>query len=146
MRSPLQIVSVGALLVACTTVRPVQPAELSPPHAPTRVWVTGADRSTVVLDSAHVTGDTIVGLVSGRPRRLALSEATVLRVEELSEARTLALMALSVGGVIGMSVLAPSQEGGGCSISCASPPQGGANCSMSCASPRSTWCFGLGMC
>ena len=98
MRLPLQIVPVGALFVACTTVRPVQPAELSPPHAPTRVWVTGANHSTVVLDSARVSGDSLVGSVNGQAQRLVLSEATVLRAREPSEARTAALVFFGVSG------------------------------------------------
>jgi hypothetical protein len=100
MRSPLQIVPVGALLVACTTVRPVQPADLRAPNPPARVWVTHADHTTVVLDSARLSGDTLIGLVDGQPQRLPLSEATVLRARGPADARTEGLVLLGIGGVV----------------------------------------------
>ena len=66
MRFPLHSVPVRALFAgagtwllltaACTTVRTVERAELSPPNPPTRVWVTRADHSTVVVDYPHVSG------------------------------------------------------------------------------------------
>jgi len=100
MRSLLRSLPVGVVLTAaCTNVRTVQPADLSPANAPTRVWVTRADRSTVVFDSANVRGDSLIGIANGQPQRVALSETTVLRAEEVSEARTLALVALGVGAV-----------------------------------------------
>jgi hypothetical protein len=114
MRFPLRSIPIGLLLVACSTVRTVQPTELRPPQAPTRVWVTRADRSTVVFDSARVSADSLIGVVNGSLAHLALSEATELRAREPSEARTAAL-ALSVGGVAGALVLymAETQSGGG---------------------------------
>jgi hypothetical protein len=98
MRLPLPALSVGALLTAaCTSLRPIQPSELTP-EVPTRVWVTRADHSTVVFDSAHVSGDTLVGIVNGQPQRLVLSEVTVLRARGPSGDRTAALVFFGVGG------------------------------------------------
>jgi len=105
MRSLLQIVLTGALLVACTTVRAVQPADLSPSQPPTRVWVTYADHTTVVLDSARVSGDTLIGSVNGEPERIPLSAATFLRARRSSPERTAALWAaLSVGALAAVAV------------------------------------------
>lgn len=87
------------LTAACTVVRTVQRTDLSPPNPRTRVWVTRADRSTVVFDSARVSGDSLIGMVDGQPQRLRLSEATVLRVREPAPDRTEALVYVGVAGV-----------------------------------------------
>jgi len=56
------------------------------------VWVTRTDHTTVVPDSARVSGDSLVGIVNGERRRLPLSETTVPRAEELSLERTVTLV------------------------------------------------------
>ena len=101
--SPVGIILAGAgpcllLIGACTTIHTVQPADLSPPHPPARIWVTRADQATVVFDSALVSGDSLTGLVNGLPQGLLLSEATVLRIREPSPDRTAALVFFSAGG------------------------------------------------
>ncbi len=54
------------LACACTTLRPVQPDQLTSRHLPARVWVIRADQSVAVFDSAHVEGDSLVGMVNGK--------------------------------------------------------------------------------
>ena len=93
-----------ALLAGCTATRPVERADLSPPNALTRVWVTRADHTTVVLDSARVSADTLIGLVDGQPQRLPLSEATALRIREPSPDRTAGLVFLGAVGVLTLAV------------------------------------------
>jgi len=93
MRSRFAVAGTWLLFIdACTTIRPIEPADLSPPHAPARAWVTYANDSTVVLDSARVNGDTLVGTVGGKPERILLSQATTLRARELSGDRTAGLV------------------------------------------------------
>jgi hypothetical protein len=70
----------------------VEPADLSPPHPLTRVWVTRADHATVVFDFARVSADSLIGIVNGTPQRLPLSEAIVLRAREAVPDRTAALV------------------------------------------------------
>jgi hypothetical protein len=104
MRSlPLPLL-IAVIIPGCTAVRQVQPAELAPPHPPTRVWMTRPDHSTIVFDSARASGDSLVGVVNGAPERLPLSDATVLRAREPSTARTGALM-LSLGGAAAVVTL-----------------------------------------
>jgi hypothetical protein len=62
------------LTAGCTAMRAVDRADLSPPNPPTRVWVTRADHSTVVVDYPRVSADSLIGMVSGWPERLPLSE------------------------------------------------------------------------
>jgi len=82
----------------------VERADLSPPNALTRMWVTRADHTTVVLDSARVSADTLIGLVDGQPQRLPLSEATALRIREPSPDRTAGLVFLGAVGVLTLAV------------------------------------------
>ena len=115
MRFPGRILSLSALLASCTTVRAVQPAELSPPHTPARVWVTRSDQSTVVFDSAQIHGGVLVGLVNGAPENLPVSETTVLRAREHSEARTAAVVlgvtAAAAGAVMYLAFTQPGSPG-----------------------------------
>jgi hypothetical protein len=112
MRFSLRFLSLSVLLASCSTVRTVQPTELSLPHAPARVWVTRADQTIVVFDSARVSADSLIGLVDGAPERLPLSEAAVLRARLPSEAHTAALAAVVVGtAAAAVMYLAFSQSG-----------------------------------
>jgi len=109
LRFPLRSLSVGAgacllLTAGCTAMRAVDRADLSPPNPPTRAWVTRADHTTVVFDSARVSADTLIGSVDGQPQRLPLSEATVLRVREAAPDRTAGLVFLGVSGVVALAV------------------------------------------
>jgi hypothetical protein len=105
MRSPLGSLSLSTPLAcswmlfitaACTTLRPVQPDRLTPPHSPTRVWVTRADQSVAVFDSARVEGDSLVGIVNGKTERLPLAGATI-QTRQLSPGRTAALAGVVAG-------------------------------------------------
>jgi hypothetical protein len=109
MRFPQCSLPIGArtwllLTAACTSVRTVQSADLSPPNPLTRVWVTRADHTTVVFDSARVSADSLIGLVDGQPQRLRLSEETVLRVREPAPDRTAGLVFLGASGVLALAV------------------------------------------
>jgi hypothetical protein len=108
MRSPLCSLPLGALLsgaatsllltAACTDLQTVQPADLSPPHPPARVWVTRADHSTVIFNDPRVSGDSLIGVVNGQPQRLRLSETTALRVREPAPDLTAELVLSGVAG------------------------------------------------
>jgi hypothetical protein len=109
MRFPLRSLPFGAgtwllLIAACTTVRTVERADLSPSNPLTHVWVTRADHTTVIFDSARVRADTLIGLVDGQPQRLPLSQATALRVREPSPDRTAGLVFLGASGVLALAV------------------------------------------
>jgi hypothetical protein len=85
-------------------MRFVQPADLSPPNSLTRVWLTRADHTTVVVDYPRVSADSLVGMVSGWPERLPLSEVAVLRVREPAPDRTAELVFLGAAGVLALAV------------------------------------------
>jgi hypothetical protein len=105
MRLPPRFLPVVcALLAGCTATRLVERAELSLPNPPTRVWVTRADHTTVVFDSARVSADSLIGTVDGQPQRLPLSEVTALRVREPSQDRTAGLVFLGVSGVAAVAL------------------------------------------
>ena len=119
MRFTLRSIPIGAgawllLITACTAVRTVQPTELSPPNLPTRVWVTRADHSTVVFDSARVNADSLIGIVNDQPKRLPLSAVTVLRVWEAAPDRTAKLVVLPAFGAAVVLVLYFRRQAGLC--------------------------------
>ena len=112
MRSALRSLSVSTPLActwmllitaACTTLRPVRPDQLTPPQSPARVWVTRADRSVAVFDSARVEGDSLVGIINGTAERLPLTGATI-QTRQLSIGRTAALAgAVAVAGAVALT-------------------------------------------
>jgi hypothetical protein len=117
MRLALRFLPFSALLAcaaACTTLRPVQPDQLTSLHSPARVWVTRADHSVAVFDSARVESDSLVGVVNGQPQRVALVDITMLRARERSGERTAALMLFgaSVGTALVVDAMATNQGPG----------------------------------
>jgi hypothetical protein len=88
------------LAAACTTLRPVGRDDLRGPSGPATVRVTQADHSTVVLRDPKVVGDTLFGAVNGVPRRLLLSETTVIGQRTAAPERTGALVAVGVMGAL----------------------------------------------
>ena len=73
------IVVLGTIASACHRMRPLPTAELNPADLPARIWVTGVDRSVVILDVPRIRGDTLGGWVSGEYREMALSRTTAIR-------------------------------------------------------------------
>jgi hypothetical protein len=109
MRLPLRSLPIGTgawllLTAGCTAMRTVDRADLSPPNPATRVWVTRADHSTVVVDYPRVSADSLIGVVSGWPKRLPLAEVTALRVREPAPDRTAGLVFLGAAGVLALAV------------------------------------------
>jgi hypothetical protein len=96
MRFLIRSLAAAVFLAACTAIQTVQPADLSPPHPPTRVWLTRADQSVAVFDSARVEGDSLVGFVNGRTERVPLAGATI-QTRQLSPGRTAALAGVVAG-------------------------------------------------
>src|SRR2546422_6583728 len=58
--------------VACTTVRPVQPAKFFAVNSPDVVWVTEANNAVVAVADAQITGDTLKGGRRGTQGSLAI--------------------------------------------------------------------------
>jgi len=98
--TPAGLLLVGA---ACYSMHPVVPSALASAHAPDRVWLTRADRSTVVLQSPRLEGDTLLGTVDGAPQRLLLSQAAAIMTRSTATPRTIVLvMAVSGAGFAGL--------------------------------------------
>ena len=93
------------LAAACTTLRPVPQAQLDTSHLPTHIWVKRVDHTTVVVDSARLRGDTIVGLVAGRSERIPLSTTLAVYAREPSSVRTAALFIVLGGAMIAADVV-----------------------------------------
>ena len=85
------------------------------------MWLRFADRSTVAVDSPHVSGDTLRGLVNGVHRAFLISQANRVEEREAAPYRTAAIALLSAGAVATAAVLiydwtrpAPLVGGGPC--------------------------------
>jgi uncharacterized protein YfaQ (DUF2300 family) len=145
MRSPLRSLCFSTRLAsswmlfitaACTTFRPVQPDQLTPPQSPARVWVTRGDRSVAVLDSARVEGDSLVGIVNGTAERLPLTGATI-QTRQLSIGRTAAL-----AGAVAVALTVYLLDKGAAPQAFVCPPAMSAPC-VDCNTQRSVWCESL---
>ncbi|HEV8400137.1 MAG TPA: hypothetical protein VGQ18_09905 [Gemmatimonadales bacterium] len=105
----------SVLLTACSTLRPVAaPQQFIPTAQPTRIWVTQADNSTLMLEAPRLLGDTLVGFVGGRYQEMLLPQVRWMGVRQPAPRRTTVLVAglVFVGaGLIAM--LASSGPGGG---------------------------------
>jgi hypothetical protein len=92
--------AVGFLAIAaCHTMQPITPSQLiSTPVA--RIWVTGADQSTIVLHGPRLNGDTLGGFVDGKYREMLLSDTRAIQQRAAAPGRT-----AMVGAVAGAVAL-----------------------------------------
>ena len=101
MRLPIACLVLLASLPACTTWRVekgVGPPQLISAEHPTKVRLTQADGSYIVLHDPQVSvGDSLSGvrsgLVSGTPVRVACSDVTEVAIRKVSASRTIGLAA-----------------------------------------------------
>lgn len=87
---------------ACHTMRPVTLDQLGAIR-PSRVWVTRADQSVVIVDGPQTFGDTLVGYVNGKFEELPATNLAQMRVKRRAGGRTAALV---TGGLLGIAALA----------------------------------------
>jgi len=86
--------------VACTTVRPVQPAKFFAVNSPDVVWVTEANNAVVAVADAQITGDTLKGVRRGTQESLAIPLDQVRSVQAKVPDRTKTLI-LVTGALAG---------------------------------------------
>jgi hypothetical protein len=98
MKTPSLILACVIVSAGCHTIRSVQ-ADRVTARPPQRLWVTFADRGTVVFEQPQMNGDTLTGLVYGEPEQIPLSAATRILAREPAPART-ALLAAATGVVL----------------------------------------------
>jgi hypothetical protein len=99
------------MLASRTTLRPIPPAELTPPHPPTRVWLRLHNNDSILaVDSAAVQHGTLDGVVDGSRREFSLSDVSQLEVRRLSKQRTYALIVIGVAGVMTASYFLTRSE------------------------------------
>ena len=96
-------VAVAGLLVssACYTMQPVTIADLGAERT-SRVWVTHANKSVVLVNDAKVFRGNLVGFVDGKYLELAPDDLHAMQVRKLSPGRTLGLVV--VGGATATAV------------------------------------------
>src|SRR5262245_33212947 len=88
----------GLLLAgaACTSVKPVQPADFIPKNNPQTVWVTYTDNSFVPVEHPTVVGDTLKGMWAGlsEPVTIPFSQIQVVQAKMPNSKRTIALVSV----------------------------------------------------
>ncbi|HUL04294.1 MAG TPA: hypothetical protein VLV16_13825 [Gemmatimonadales bacterium] len=101
-----RIALTGLLLAgaACTSVRPVQPAEYIPKNNPQTVWVTYTDNSFVPVDNPTIVGDTLKGTWAGlsEPVTIPFSQIQTVQAKMPNHKRT--IMLVSVVGLAAAGV------------------------------------------
>lgn len=104
MRTTWATAMIAAALssAACYTMRPVTIDNLIGEH-PSRVWVTRADQSVVVVEGPQLFRGKLVGFVDGQYKEMPRTDLTQLVVRKLALGRTLALLS---AGVLGFTVAA----------------------------------------
>lgn len=70
-----------------------------------RVWVTGADESTVLVYDAQVFRGKLVGFIDGKYRELPADALKEMRVRRLATARTIGVVAAGIAGFAAVAVL-----------------------------------------
>jgi hypothetical protein len=68
-------------VVACTSVRRVQPAEFIPKNSPEVVWVTYTNSTVVPVAQPEIAGDTLRGMRQGTRKPVAIPLAQVRSVQ-----------------------------------------------------------------
>jgi hypothetical protein len=85
---------------ACTSVKPVQPAEYIPQHKPATVWVTYTDNSYVPVDNPTIVGDTLKGTWAGlaEPVTIPFNQIQTVHAKMPNKKKTFMLF-----GVVGLA-------------------------------------------
>jgi hypothetical protein len=98
-------------LTACSTLQPVAtPQQFIPTAQPSRVWVTQADNSTMMVEAPRLLGDTLVGFVGGRYQEMLLPQVRWVGVRQPAPRRTTVLVAGLV--FVGAGLIAVLQSSG----------------------------------
>lgn len=110
------------LATACSTVVTVpSPAEFILLKAPSTVWVTKTDNSTLRLQSPRVITDTLSGFVGGEYVEIPLSSVQSMRARQATPGRTALLVGgITVAGAIGVYLTIGRASG----VACEEPPGG----------------------
>jgi hypothetical protein len=82
-------------LAACHTMRPLTASQIGSGREWDAVWVTRADRSTVIVHAPEVRGDTLSGFVDGAYWEMSLAQVQSMRIRTGSPARTAVLATTS---------------------------------------------------
>jgi hypothetical protein len=93
---------------ACHTMRPVALEELGAIR-PTRVWVTRADQSVVVVEGPRVLESGLVGFVNGSYEEMPADDVKRVLMRRSAGGRTAALVA---AGAVGLTTAAFLMAGG----------------------------------
>lgn len=114
-------VAAGLLLgvAACTSVRPVPPAEYLADNAPAVVWVTRTNDTVVAVLEPSIKRDTLRGKLNGERVKIPLSEIQTVRAK-LPDHKKTALLVTTVGvaTVSSMYFAFMGKSSGGATVDC----------------------------
>lgn len=104
MRTVLVVLCLG--FSACTSLKPVDQADLAPQRDPGPVLVLPRTGDPVRLAQPAVVGDSIVGRVDGARRAYALDDLHSIRQRRADRGKTLRTAAKAAGGLAAAAVAA----------------------------------------
>jgi hypothetical protein len=113
----MRSIMVGSLAVltltgtACYTLKTVSLDDVLVKQ-PSKVWVTRADQSVVLLEKPQLLGDTLVGHVNGAYEEIPASQQTQVRMRTMAAGRTIAVITVAAGSVLTMAALLAGGGGG----------------------------------
>ena len=105
---------------ACKTMRPVT-LEYLRSAQPSRVWVTRADQSVVIVSGPQVLGDTLVGYVGQTFEEIPAAAVKQVKVRMSAPGKTVALVAGSVIGFAAFAYVLAGTGGGNMPNYCDAP-------------------------
>jgi hypothetical protein len=94
---------------ACYTMKTVSLDDLTADRS-SRVWVTHADESQIVVHDAQVFRGNLVGFVDGKYRELKPDDVQATRVRKLAPGKTLALVGAGAAGFVVAAVLLSGKD------------------------------------
>jgi hypothetical protein len=89
-------------LCSCYVMRPLPPSALQATHPPRPIWVTSINRPALLLDSARIIGDTLVGFVNGGGQERLPVANTSIRGRQLAVAKTVAVATATAATTIAL--------------------------------------------
>jgi hypothetical protein len=110
LRQPIVCAVLLCYLAACTSwhvEQDVTPLQLISTKQPSRVRLTRADSSSLVLDQPQIAaGDSVTGTHNGVLRRIAVSDVTQVATSKISAGRTIGLFLGLAAIVVGIASIA----------------------------------------
>jgi hypothetical protein len=107
--SALVAAGLAVASTGCYTVKPVT-FEAFGGQRVKQVWVTRNDQTVVFITNAEASGDKLRGYIDRQYKELPASDLQEIRVRQLNQGRTIALVAVSVGAAVAVAAMVSGSD------------------------------------